>query len=165
MFQNGFFRIFIRDITLLVLTVLAWIILGSISANESVLGHYLTVILGLSGGALLFVFHEWGHFIFAKAIGAKLRAPATLKTLYLFGFPKEQNTRLQFIVMALGGFMATAAGLYVVFTFLPSGWPATHMVQGLGLLLLTIILILEVPGFILGIVSYEKLPSVDVLKS
>jgi len=46
---------------------------------------------------------------------------------------------------------------------LPQDLLATKVARGLVLLEIAVTAVLEVPGLILGIVAYEKLPSVDVL--
>lgn len=153
----------LRDGTLLLVTALGWLVLGRASAQPGLLGETLGVLLGVMGGLCAWVLHEWGHVLTARAAGARLRVPRKLFSVYLFGFDNKQHSRAQFVSMALGGFMATGLVFVFVMLALPQDLLATKVLRGLVLIEIAVTAALEVPGLILGIVAYDKLPSVDVL--
>ena len=153
----------VRDGALIFLTVLGWIALSGFSAGEGLLPETLTVLLGVMGGLCAWVLHEWGHVLGAMLGRSKLRVPTKLFSVYLFGFDNKAHTRGQFVVMALGGFVATGLAFAFVMLALPQDLLATKVARGLVLLEIAVTAVLEVPGLILGIIAYEKLPSVDVL--
>jgi len=152
-----------RDGALILLTVLGWITLSGFSVGEGLLPETLAVLLGVMGGLCAWVLHEWGHVLGASLARSTLRAPKKLFSVYLFGFDNKAHTRGQFVVMALGGFVATGLVFAFVMLALPQDLLATKVLRGLVLLEVAVTALLEVPGLILGIVAYDKLPSVDVL--
>lgn len=159
----GFQKFIGRDSALIFVTVLSWVLLGGFSAGKGVVPETLAVLLGVLGGLCAWVLHEWGHVLAAKSVGATLRVPTKLFSVYLFGFDNKQHKRSQFIVMALGGFFATGLVFAFVMLVLPQDLLATKVARGLILLEIAVTVLLEVPGLILGVVAYDKLPSVDVL--
>jgi len=159
----GFGKFAVRDGALILGTVLGWFLFASLSADEGVVAETLAVLLGVLGGLCAWVLHEWGHVLAAKSVGSNLRVPTKLFSVYLFGFDNKQHSRGQFVVMALGGFVATGLVLAFVMLALPQDLLATKVFRGLVLLEIAVTVALEVPGLILGIVAYDKLPSVDVL--
>lgn len=161
--MQAFKRFAVRDISILIATLIAWVTFGQLSAEEGYLADFTGASLGLAAGICAWLAHEWGHLIAGAAIGGRFRAPARFFTVYLFGFDTKSNTQIQFIVMALGGFLATALVFLFVFSVLPADWLATRIVRGLVLLEIFVTVVLEVPGLVLGIIAYDRLPSVDVL--
>ena len=158
-----FQKFILRDVTLIFATGLGWLLLASFSAGQGLLAETIAVLLGILGGLCAWVLHEWGHVLAAKAVRSNLRAPTKLFSVYLFGFDNKVHTRGQFVVMALGGFLATALVFAFVMLSLPQDLLATKVFRSLVLLEIAVTVALEVPGLILGIVAYDKLPSVDVL--
>ena len=153
----------LRDGALILLTLMGWTVLLPFAEGVGLLAEALAVLLGVLGGLCAWVLHEWGHVLAAKLVRSNLRAPTKLFSVYLFGFDNKQHTRGQFVVMALGGFIATGLVFAFVMLALPQDLLATKVFRGLVLLEIAVTAALEVPGLILGIVAYDKLPSVDVL--
>ena len=153
----------LRDGALILLTLMGWTVLLPFAEGVGLLAETLAVLLGVLGGLCAWVLHEWGHVLAAKLVRSNLRAPTKLFSVYLFGFDNKQHTRGQFVVMALGGFIATGLVFAFVMLALPQDLLATKVFRGLVLLEIAVTAALEVPGLILGIVAYDKLPSVDVL--
>ncbi len=158
-----FGRFALRDLALLSGTVLAWALFARFSVGEGVVANFTGVALGLLAGLCAWFAHEWGHVLAAWAAGSKLRAPKKLISVYLFGFDNKSHSRGQFVAMALGGFAATGLVYAFVHFYLPQDWLATRVFQGLVLVEIMVTVALEVPGLLLGIFAYERLPSVDVL--
>lgn len=161
--MDAFGKFAVRDMALLAVTVTLWALLGRFSAGDGMLADLSGATLGVLAGGCAWVAHEWGHLLAGQFAGAHMKAPASLKSIYLFGFDNKVNDRRQFIIMALGGFAATALVFVLVMFALPGDWLATRVVRGLVLLEIAVTIVLEVPGLLLGIFAYEKLPSVDVL--
>ena len=161
--MNAFRKFAIRDGALLAVTFIGWIAMLNSSAGDTMLAEFVAVLLGVAGGLCAWVLHEWGHWLAAQLVGANLRAANTIKSVYLFGFDNKQHSRLQFVVMALGGFAATAAVFAFILFGLPQDLLATKVLRGLVMLEILVTIVLEVPGLLLGIFAYSRLPSVDVL--
>jgi len=161
--MSGFQKFILRDAGLLTVTALAWFALSGLSAEAGILPETLAVLLGVLAGLCAWVLHEWGHVVAAKAVGSDLRVATKLFSVYLFGFDNKTHTRAQFVVMALGGFIATGFVFAFVMLVLPPDLLATKVARGLVLLEITATVLLEVPGLLFGIFAYSKLPSVDVL--
>lgn len=159
----AFRKLFRRDLALLVATVLGWALFAPISGGEGWFANFVGAGLGLAAGACAWVAHEWGHVLAALMVRSKLRAADKLSSIYLFGFDNKTHTRGQFVVMALGGFAATALVFTGMILYLPSDLLATRIAQGVVMLEIALTVTLEVPGLLLGIFAYSKLPSVDVL--
>lgn len=161
--RAAFGRFALRDLALLGGTLLAWALFARFSVGEGVVANFVGVALGGAAGLCAWFAHEWGHVLAAWAVRSRLRAPKRLVSVYLFGFDNKTHSRGQFVVMALGGFLATALVYAFVHFYLPQDWLATRVFQGLVLLEIAVTVALEVPGLLLGIFAYDRLPSVDVL--
>lgn len=161
--MDKFAKFAARDMALLTSTITLWALVGRYSAGSGLMADFTGVTLGVLAGACAWVAHEWGHLLAGSFAGAEMKAPRTLKSVYLFGFDNKINDRRQFIIMALGGFAATGLVFLLVVFALPGEWLATRIVRGLVLLEIAVTVALEVPGLLVGIFAYEKLPSVDVL--
>ncbi len=161
--MHGFGKFAVRDGVILVTTIMAWIFLAGFSAGDSLFAYFIGASLGLAGGICAWFAHEWGHVLAGKLVGAKLRVPDRLTSVYLFGFDVKQNSKFQFVIMALGGFAATALAFSFAYFVLPSALMATKVLLGLILLEITVTGLLEIPGFLVGIFAYSRMPSVDVL--
>ncbi|MEO9971014.1 MAG: hypothetical protein ABJG15_14550 [Hyphomonadaceae bacterium] len=161
--RQAFKRFAVRDLALLAGTLLGWVLFAKISIGQGLLANFVGATLGVAGGLCAWFAHEWGHVLAAWAAGSKLRAPNKLVSVYLFGFDNKTHTRGQFVAMSLGGFAATAGVYALIHFYLPQDWLATRVVHGLVLLEIAVTVALEVPGLLLGIFAYSKLPSVDVL--
>ncbi|MEL7454033.1 MAG: hypothetical protein AAGJ50_11755 [Pseudomonadota bacterium] len=161
--MQAFSRFAVRDLLIVSSTIVLWLLFGSVSAGDGLAADFVGAALGLAGGVCAWLAHEWGHLLSGRAVGATMRAPTTLKQIYLFGFDNKRNSQAQFIVMALGGFVGTALAFSFAWYGLPPDWMATRVMRGLILLEASVTVLLEVPGLLLGILAYDRLPSVDVL--
>ncbi|MEM7007375.1 MAG: hypothetical protein AAF498_15975 [Pseudomonadota bacterium] len=161
--MRAFRRFAARDAAVLAVTVSAWILLGPLSTGTTIGADMAGAGLGLAAGICGWLIHEWGHLTVGTLAGAKFRAPDRLGSVYLFGFDKNENSKVQFLLMAAGGFAATAVCVWATLTLLPQDWMATSVLRGLLLLQVAIIALLELPGFIVGLFAYGRLPSVNVL--
>lgn len=162
--MGPFSKFAIRDGLILSITFLGWISLLPLSQGAGLMAEYIGVLLGVMAAICSWVLHEWGHWLAAKAVRAKLRPTLNVRSIYLFGFEAKENSQIQFLIMALGGFIATACVLAGVLVFLPGEMLAVKVFRGLLFLQISVIVLLEIPGFIFGLVAYGRLPSVNVLE-
>jgi len=161
--KAAFKRFAVRDLALLLGTLIGWSLFARFSVGEGMVVNFVGVALGVAAGLCAWFVHEWGHVFAAWLAGSKLRAPKKLVSVYLFGFDNKTHSRGQFVMMALGGFLATGLVYAFVHFYLPQEWLATRVFQGLVLIEIAVTVALEVPGLLLGIFAYDRLPSVDVL--
>lgn len=161
--MSAFRQFALRDGAIIAATVLGWFLLAGLSARQGLIGDFLGVVLGLATGLCAWVIHEWGHLLAGMAAGAQMRAPARWNSVFLFGFDVKTSSQAQFVIMALGGFAATAAMFAFVLLALPADLLAARVARGLVMLEIVVTVILEVPGLLLGIFAYSRMPSVDVL--
>jgi hypothetical protein len=101
-------------------------------------------VLAASAGYLA---HEWGHLAGARLGGSVVRIPDSPRSVFLFHFDSDRNSRRQFPWMSLGGFAASAFVVALSVAVLPldalSGRVAVALV-GLGVLATAV---LELPPF------------------
>ena len=88
---------------------------GLVLAGFVALGN--AIFIGLALGA---IFHEWGHYIGARASGGKvtLIAPRGL-SIFRFMFDFEENDRRQFHWMTYGGWIAHWGIVILLALFIP----------------------------------------------
>lgn len=153
----------LRDTVLLAVTLVGWLAASVIAAPEGWIYDTVSVALGALAGMCAWQAHEWGHLVFAKVTGGRVHAPERVFSVYLFGFRNAENTKTQFIAMALGGFIATAIVFLFLIPLLPQDWLATRIFRSLVIIEILVTTALEVPGLVWGILSYRTLPSVNVL--
>ena len=161
--MTGFRRFLLRDGLLLVITLVSWTVLLTLETGETWASDTIAVLLGALAGACAWQAHEWGHLVFAKLSGARLHAPENLFSVYLFGFRNDENTKLQFLLMAIGGFIATSIVFLLLIPLLPQDALAVRIFRSLVIIEIIVTTLLEVPGLIWGMISYKTLPSVNVL--
>jgi len=161
--MRAFGRFAARDAAILAVTVIAWLLFGSLSLGDGLPAEVAAAALGLAGGVCCWLVHEWGHLTLGTLANAKFRLPDRLMSVYLFGFDKNDNSKAQFLLMAMGGFLATAGAVWFALTKLPADWMATSVLRGILMLQVAVIVVLELPGFLFGLIAYRRLPSVNVL--
>lgn len=130
-------KLLLRDLAIVAITLAAW--------RLSAQGAWIAVIAGVLAAVAGFLAHEWGHWLGARAAGAAVYFPVTLRSLFLFQFDVARNGRRQFLWMSMGGFIASAAIVALYAAVLPRGQLAGQV--GLGLTVLGVIAtgILEIP--------------------
>lgn len=161
--MTGFGRFLLRDAILLALTLGAWVSASWITFTDGWMADTVAVALGALAGMCAWQAHEWGHLVFARVTGGRVHLPDGLFSVYLFGFRNAENSKFQFIAMALGGFIATAIVFLLLIPLLPQDWLATRVFRSLVIIEILVTTALEVPGLVWGMISYKTLPSVNVL--
>ena len=138
-------RLATRDLAIAGAALALWWLAAGASAGDGALADLSGVAVGLLVGALTFLLHEWGHLLGALASRSRIRAPAGLRSLYLFSFDSRQNSLRQFLAMSLAGFASTALAVLAWYAWLPSELLATRVARGVGMLSVALTLVLEVP--------------------
>ena len=82
--------------------------------------------------------------------------------MYLFSFDTQRNSRSQFLVMSVGGFIVTGLALVFAYQALPDGLQATRVARGAILFLASLTVFLEFPLVLLSFIRPNALPPVEV---
>lgn len=156
-----FGRLLARDLAIALLVVLAWFAFAPLSAGGGPAADLAGALLGAGAFAVGHIAHEWGHLIGAMATGARVAAPASLGSFFLFSFD-ARNSRRQFVIMSLAGFAVTVVALYVVYGLLPQEWLATRVARGFIVFAASLTLFLEVPLLVISLLRGATLAQVEV---
>jgi len=157
-----FGKLLLRDLGVASVVGAAWLLTWPLSAGPGPLADLTGVALGFGAGLAAFLAHEWGHFVGALLTGARVHAPPTWTSAFLFSFDSERNSQMQFLVMSLTGFAVTAVGLYVAYALLPPDALATRVARGILTFLASLTLLLEVPLLVISLVKGSILKQAEV---
>lgn len=156
-----FVKMALRDLLIIALAIVLWRWLAVYTLDDSMLADFLGLILGLMVGAGGYFLHEWGHLTGAVLTGSKVHPPPSLATGFLFSFDSKQNSKQQFLVMSLSGFLMTAVVTFAFYTFLPDGMLASRVARGVAVLGVFLALFLETPILLYGLFGPGGLPPVE----
>jgi membrane-associated protease RseP (regulator of RpoE activity) len=95
----------------------------------------------------VYLVHEWGHLLAARAAGSRVHYPERVTSTFLFFFDVGANDRRQFLAMSLGGFAASAIALPVLFVSVPPGTLSSRVALALAGAGLVATLVTELPPF------------------
>lgn len=141
-----FGRFVIRDLGLLLLTLLLWAL--SLGAESST---FLASVLGVSAGIgaviCAYTVHEWGHLVAALWTDSVFTPAKRILSPFLFSYDTKHNTPKQFLTMSLGGFAATAVLLTAFILWMPQEPLAGRIALHGGLFLAALGAIIELPIF------------------
>ncbi len=158
-----FARLAVRDALFIAATLAGWHYAAHWSAESSMRGDIAGVVLGVAVATCFLLLHEWGHLLGALATASRVHAPRRLTSRFLFSFDTQANTRRQFAIMSLSGFVITAIAVAVVYTQLPPALLATRVARGLVMVLAALTVFLEVPLLLYGLFA-RSLPPIEVFK-
>ena len=99
-----------------------------------------------------------------RRVEGRIRAPAGVRTLFLFSFDSRRNSLGQFLAMSGAGFAGTALAVAAWYAWLPSELLATRVARGVGMLSVALTLVLEVPLVAFALLG-RGLPSVETFAS
>jgi hypothetical protein len=156
-----FAKIAVRDLLVIAVSIALWHGLAEYTLGNTPLADFLGVILGLSMGVCGYFLHEWGHFAGALLTRSHVHAPATLKTGFLFSFDSKRNSKRQFLVMSLTGFLMTAVVTFAFYTFLPDGLLASRVARGVAVLGAFLVLFVETPLLLYGLFGPTGIPPIE----
>lgn len=151
-----FRRFVIRDVTILLGTVVAW--WWSLMAEPgSALGSGLSIAAGVGAAVCAYNLHEWGHLVGAFATRSVYVPAKRLYSPFLFSYDAEQNSPNQFLLMSLAGFAATAAFVAAFLLWMPQDQQAGRIALRGGLVLAGLTVIIELPIFFTALLR-NKVP-------
>ena len=140
-------RMLTRDVLLLLLAALAWRADAALRGQPGALAALVAVAAGALAAIAVYLAHEWGHWLAARAAGSRVHYPARVTSTFLFFFDVGANDRRQFLAMSLGGFAASAIALPVLFESVPAGALSSWVAIGLAGAGLVATLATELPPF------------------
>lgn len=157
-----FLRFAIRDFGFVGVAAGIWYLLAGHSTGAGFVSDLSGVVAGLAAGASAYVLHEWGHLLAAFAARSTVTPGARLSSAFVFGFDAERNTLGQFLVMSLGGFVATGLLVFAFYAFLPDDLLASRVARGVVVFLALLTIVLELPLVVWGLVKRGVPAPVDV---
>jgi hypothetical protein len=157
-----FLRFALRDLGIIGAAAAVWYLLAGQSIGTGFVADVSGVVAGLTLGAAAYVLHEWGHLLAAFASRSTVRPGAHVGSFFIFGFDARQNSLRQFLVMSVGGFIATALLVWGFYTYLPDDLLATRVARGVVVFLAVLAIVLEFPLVVWGLVKRAVPAPVDV---
>ncbi len=151
-----------RDLIVAVATAALWLAARDWMAGTGPVADLLGLLVGLGAAFSVLKIHEWGHFLGAAATGSNCRLATRLGSTFMFAFDSKNNTKRQFVIMSLGGFIGTAIVVIGSYTLLPDEVLATRITRGVAVLVALGGIILEVPLLLWGMFA-KSLPPLDTL--
>jgi hypothetical protein len=149
-----------RDLIIAAATASVWLTAGDWMAGTGPVADLLGLLVGLGAAFSVVKIHEWGHFLGAAATGSNYRLATRLGSTFMFAFDSKDNSKRQFLVMSLGGFIGTAIVLVVSYALLPDEVLATRITRGMAVLGALAGIVLEVPLLLRGMFG-TRLPPLD----
>ena len=155
-----FYKLAIRDLSFIVILFLAWQWLSPWLMDDSLMADFIGVLLGGLTALSFHLIHEWGHIAGGFIGGSDMSAAVKKNAISLFTYQASNNNRNQFLLMSLGGFIATALLVWFSYTQLADDQFASRIVRGYSLVQVFLALVLEMPLVAWAIVAKE-LPPLD----
>jgi hypothetical protein len=149
-----------RDAAVFGATFLAWHYLAAYSQGAGAQADFIGVAVGAMLALCSHLLHEWGHVIGGMIGGSKMQPGKSMKSLSLFVYSSTGNSKRQFMIMSVCGFIAT--GLMVAFFFLvlPDDYLASRVARGYSLIQVFLAVVIELPLVFWALVG-KSLPPVD----
>jgi hypothetical protein len=138
-------KLFARDLAIVLTIVTLWVLGASFSAADGPVADLTGLLLGAALGACALPLHEWGHFLGGLASRSAMRPAESLRKLFAFSFSSQLNSQRQFLAMSFGGWVGTAAAVWVAYGLLPSELLASRVARGMTLLSVLLVVVTEVP--------------------
>lgn len=155
-----FSKLALRDALLVAAALLAWWLLSHYSAGSGAVSDFAGVVLGAGLGFCAHTAHEWGHVVGGFLSRSVMRPGSSMTSFSNFVYDSKQNSRPQFLLMSIMGFIPTGIAVWLFFSHLPAGELATHVARGIVLFLVFLGVVLELPLVIWALVR-KDLPPVD----
>lgn len=145
-------KFLIRDVLLAVFVLLLFLF----SPDDDI----MQTLLGLGIGLVIYLLHEWSHYLGAVLTKAKFNTARVLYSPFLFSFDSKANSRQQFFRMSWPGFAATFTCLAILYLYRPDKlWAEVAWIAALALSTFT--LVVEGPIFLWALIRRE-IPAVEI---
>lgn len=138
-------KIAIRDLLLLVVTLAMWALDASLRATQDGSPAALAFATGAMTALCGFLAHEWGHLLGARFGGSVVYPSRRATSVFLFRFDSDRNDRTRFLWMSLGGFVASAVAVTLLLATLPLAAASGRVALTLVALGVLATFVLEVP--------------------
>lgn len=157
-----FRRFAIRDLTILVLTIVAW--WWSLELEEATTASSaLSIAAGVGAAICAYNLHEWGHLLGAHLTHSVYVPARRIISPFLFSYDADENTREQFLVMSLAGFAATALFVVGFILWMPQDQQAGRIALRSALVLAGLTVVIEFPIFFKALLG-TKVPRTGLFK-
>lgn len=137
----------IRDLAFIGVTLLLWQLDASLRTG-SVVSLIVSVTAGAATAVCGYLLHEWGHLAGARVGRSTVRLPTSPTEVFLFNFDSDRNGRTQFLIMSIGGYVASALVVAFLLAALPLTTVAGAVAIGLSAAGVLATAILEIPPFV-----------------
>lgn len=134
-----------RDLLIAALLIGVWAAERWLVPGEGALVPVLSISGGLACAVMGFLLHEWGHLAGSRMTGAVVHIAPDLWSPLLFHFDTSTNDRRQFISMSMGGYLASAAWLTLVFAVADSSRWSGRVALGFVFIGVVATFVAEVP--------------------
>lgn len=158
--QPSFVFYAIRDVLLLFMAVLVWVLFVKYSAGSGALADFSGLLIGVLLAVVAHLLHEWGHLLGGLAGKSVMVPGGKFTSLSLFVYSSTENTKQQFMLMSFSGFAMTAVVVWIAFAVLPGDYLATHIVRGFSMVQVFLAVFIELP-LVIWAAFGKRLPPVD----
>jgi len=134
-----------RDAAIGLVTLALWWLDARMQVAGGLAALTVAVLAGVMTAYCGYLVHEWGHLLGALSAGSVVHLPERVLSVFLFQFDSDRNSREQFLRMSMGGFVASAATIAILFAILPLQATSGRLAAFLVVLGVVATFILEVP--------------------
>jgi hypothetical protein len=156
----SFFNLALRDTAVFAVTFLVWHYFAGYSQGAGALADFSGVAIGAMVALCAHLLHEWGHVVGGMAGRSVMQPGKSMKSLSLFVYSSKGNSKKQFMLMSICGFIATGIVVLVSFFVLPDDYLASHVARGYSLIQVLLAVVLEFPLVAWALVG-KSLPPID----
>jgi hypothetical protein len=157
-------KLLARDAAIVAAAVLLWQLGARYSNGAGPLSDFTGLVLGVALGVCTLPVHEWGHLAGALATRSAVRPGESLRGLFVFSFDSQRNSQAQFLTMTFGGWLGTAAAVWVAYGLLPSELLATRVARGMTLLSVALVVVTEIP-LVARALWTGRIPPIETLRA
>jgi hypothetical protein len=157
-------KLLARDAAIVGAALLLWRLAAPYSGGAGALGDFSGLVLGVALGVCALPVHEWGHLAGALATRSAVSPGESLRGLFVFSFDSKRNSQAQFLAMTFGGWIGTAAAVWVAYGLLPSELLATRVARGMAVLSVILVVVTEIP-LVARALWTGRIPPIETLRS
>jgi len=136
-----------RDLVFMGIALLFWQLDASLRTG-TVASVLVSISTGVATALCGYLAHEWGHLIGARIGRSVVRLPASPTEIFLFNFDSDRNGREQFLIMSIGGYVASVLVVVFLLATVPLATLAGAVALGLTAAGIVATAVLEIPPFV-----------------